>query len=210
MSIRCWFCREMQPLKSHLAKNFLKCSEWHCICLLPHQPEYIVVGKYRNVYVVPITLLLQILWSKEFAKAVFSDQNLEDKTPLQLAVENGHVKWEYTDVSKVNYCQSFSSSTMYPAFWGHSKLVLTEEGRPYHHNGTVSWKQTGGIKWSLIFSTLAHVAHWMLSNISLTAGGNLTSGIYWLAYCTHIYVFKFVGLVLVETHPAQWVTLFID
>ena len=44
------------------------------------------------MYVVPVTLLLQILWSKEFAEAVFSDQNLEDKTPLQLAVENGHIK----------------------------------------------------------------------------------------------------------------------
>ena len=42
--------------------------------------------------VITILLLLQILWSKEFAEAVFSDRNLEDKTPLQLAVENGHVK----------------------------------------------------------------------------------------------------------------------
>jgi len=42
--------------------------------------------------VITILLLLQMLWSKEFAEAVFSDRNLEDKTPLQLAVENGHIK----------------------------------------------------------------------------------------------------------------------
>ena len=33
-----------------------------------------------------------MLWSKEFAEAVFSDQNSDAKTPLQLAVEKGHVK----------------------------------------------------------------------------------------------------------------------
>ena len=37
-------------------------------------------------------LFFQILWSKELADAVFSNRNLEDKTPLQLAVEKGHVK----------------------------------------------------------------------------------------------------------------------
>ena len=36
--------------------------------------------------------LFQILWSKELADAVFSNRNLEDKTPLKLAVEKGHVK----------------------------------------------------------------------------------------------------------------------
>ena len=33
-----------------------------------------------------------MLWSKDFAEAVFSDRNSENKTPLQLAVEKGHVK----------------------------------------------------------------------------------------------------------------------
>ena len=59
--------------------------------LFPHQPEYIVVGK-PIIFMHYHTILLQILWSKEFAEAVFSDRNSEDKTPLQLAVENGHVK----------------------------------------------------------------------------------------------------------------------
>ena len=37
-------------------------------------------------------MYLQILWSMEFVEAVFSDQNFENKTPLQLAVEKEHVK----------------------------------------------------------------------------------------------------------------------
>ena len=37
----------------------------------------------------------QILWSKKFADAIFSDRNSKDKAPLQLAVEKGHVKWEF-------------------------------------------------------------------------------------------------------------------
>ena len=37
-------------------------------------------------------LYSQILWCKEFAEAVLYDQNSDDKTPLQLAVEKGHVK----------------------------------------------------------------------------------------------------------------------
>ena len=37
------------------------------------------------------TMYSQILWSEEFADAVFSDQNSEGKTPLQLAVEKEHV-----------------------------------------------------------------------------------------------------------------------
>ena len=33
-----------------------------------------------------------MLWSKEFAEAVLYDRNADNKTPLQLAVEKGHVK----------------------------------------------------------------------------------------------------------------------
>ena len=36
-------------------------------------------------------LYFQILWSEEFAKAVFSEHNSEGKTPLQVAIKKGHV-----------------------------------------------------------------------------------------------------------------------
>ena len=43
-----------------------------------------------------------MLWSEKFANAVFSDQShLEGKTPLQLAVEKGHVKLEYNSIFMV-------------------------------------------------------------------------------------------------------------
>ena len=52
----------------------------------------------KNVHLTTATIILicythiQILWSKEFAEAIFCNQNLEGKTPLQLAIEKGHVK----------------------------------------------------------------------------------------------------------------------
>ena len=36
-------------------------------------------------------LYFQILWSEEFADAIFSEHNSEDKTPLQVAIKKGHV-----------------------------------------------------------------------------------------------------------------------
>ena len=49
------------------------------------QPYYLLTHQIVYIY-------FQMLWSKEFKDAVFSDRNLEGKTPLQLAVENGHIK----------------------------------------------------------------------------------------------------------------------
>ena len=57
----------------------------------------------------------QMLWSKEFAEAVFSGRNSDDKTPLQLAVEKGHVKWELIKSylhNYVSFCHSFSTYTI--------------------------------------------------------------------------------------------------
>ena len=39
-----------------------------------------------------LSIYSQILWSKKFADAIFSDRNSKDKAPLQLAIEKGHVK----------------------------------------------------------------------------------------------------------------------
>ena len=47
---------------------------------------------YPFTFLICISIHYQILWSKEFADAVFSDENTEGKTPLDLAVGRGHVK----------------------------------------------------------------------------------------------------------------------
>ena len=44
-----------------------------------------------TVYDSIFTMCSQILWSEEFAKAIFSKENSEDKTPLHLAVEKEHI-----------------------------------------------------------------------------------------------------------------------
>ena len=76
---------------------------------------------------------------------------------------------------------------MLPAYWRHSKPVFMVEGRqnrrrPNHHCGFVDWRQNGGIKWSLVFSMLPYVVHWVLSSTFLPIGWNQTSGTY-IVHC---------------------------
>ena len=97
-----------------------------------------------------------------------------------------HYNWQLRkDMSSENllnltHISMFHFITLFPlmlsAYWRHSKRVLMERGRPYHHCGIVSWRQIGGIKWSLISSMQPHVARWLLWNALLPVGMNLTSG----------------------------------
>lgn len=50
-------------------------------------PRYDQSTGYDSIF----TMYSQILWSEEFADAVFSKRNSENKTPLHLAVEKERV-----------------------------------------------------------------------------------------------------------------------
>ena len=126
-----------------------------------------------------------MLWSKEFAEAVFSDRNFEDKTPLQLAVEKGHVKWDFVfwDMTSVaNNCFFINLS----AYWRHLKPVFMERGSVQHHDGTIIWRINGGTKLSPMSSMLLHVDHWVLSNTLLQVARNQPSGIWINSQCPSV------------------------